>query len=475
MNNLKKVRVADLRIGDHVRKIEGPWLEHGFWRRSFRIKDQRVLDELSASGVEHVWIGAADPDESDSDAGSDDALPHDGGDASAAVAGPDSEIDATVVAESAADESDVTFASGADDEDLLFEPVEDDAPAERPPPRLQPHATPVKQGSSRLHRPDRPSPPSERDWQRAQRVCSLAKRVVTKMFDDVRHGRAIDAEAVMPVVDSVIENVSEQPGTLTSLARLKHQDQYTFMHSVAVCGLMTTLGLELGLDDEAVREAAIAGLVHDIGKMLVPQEILNKPGKLTPEEFQAIKFHTSGGHELLARFDGVGPVALDVVRHHHERLDGKGYPDGLAGDQISLFARMGTVCDVYDAITSDRPYKKAWEPTFALAQMRKWTAGSYDLVVFQAFVKSIGVFPNGSLVRLNSGRLAVVVDQHPSNLMTPMVKVFFSTKSGQPVPRELVDLGASGCREKIEALEDPTRWNFRNLHELWIPVDLTKI
>ncbi|MEZ5657236.1 MAG: HD domain-containing phosphohydrolase [Burkholderiaceae bacterium] len=185
--------------------------------------------------------------------------------------------------------------------------------------------------------------------------------------------------------------------------------------------------------------------------------------------------HTTLGHQLVERLGTLGPVAADVVRHHHERLDGNGYPDGLAGDQISLFARMGTVCDVYDAITSDRPYKKAWEPTIALQQMRKWAPGSYDPVVFQAFVKSIGVFPNGSLVRLSSGRLAVVIDQNPANLAAPMVKVFYSTKSRQPVTRELIELGAAGCRERIEGIEDPARWGLKNLNELWMPVDLSKI
>ena len=148
-------------------------------------------------------------------------------------------------------------------------------------------------------------------------------------------------------------------------------------------------------------------------------------------------------------------------------MDGSGYPEGLKGDQISLFAKMGAVCDVYDAITSNRPYKTGWDPAESLRKMAEWANGHFDGKVFQAFVKSLGIYPIGSLVQLSSGRLGVVVEQTSKSLTTPVVKVFFSTKSNMRIVPELVDLSKPGAVEKILKREDPAKWRFSDLNELW--------
>jgi hypothetical protein len=158
---------------------------------------------------------------------------------------------------------------------------------------------------------------------------------------------------------------------------------------------------------------------------------------------------------------------LDVCLHHHEKVDGSGYPHRLKGDEISLFAKMGAVCDVYDAITSDRPYKRGWDPAESIRKMAEWSKGHFDEAVFKAFVKSVGIYPTGSLVRLESGRLGVVMDQHESSLLTPRVKVFFSAKSKTPLPQQIIDLAKLVGREKIIGRESPEDWNFPNLDELW--------
>jgi HD-GYP domain-containing protein (c-di-GMP phosphodiesterase class II) len=162
----------------------------------------------------------------------------------------------------------------------------------------------------------------------------------------------------------------------------------------------------------------------------------------------------------------VGPVALDVCLHHHEKVNGRGYPKGLKGDEISLFAKMGAVCDVYDAITSNRPYKTGWDPAESLMKMATWTKeGHFDERVFQAFVKSIGIYPTGSLVKLQSGRLAVVIEQSRGALLSPLVRVFFSTKSNEPIPVELLDL--SKTADQIVSRESKTHWGFQNLDRFW--------
>jgi HD-GYP domain-containing protein (c-di-GMP phosphodiesterase class II) len=171
------------------------------------------------------------------------------------------------------------------------------------------------------------------------------------MFEDARLGRTLDAEGCVLLVHEISDSVSRNPGALLSLARLKTQDDYSYMHSVAVCALMISLGRQLGLDDAGCREAGLAGLLHDIGKAVIPSAILSKPGKLDDDEFAVIKTHPERGHELLVAGRSVSASALDVCLHHHERMDGKGYPHGLVAADIALFARMAAVCDVYDAVT----------------------------------------------------------------------------------------------------------------------------
>jgi HD-GYP domain-containing protein (c-di-GMP phosphodiesterase class II) len=175
---------------------------------------------------------------------------------------------------------------------------------------------------------------------------------------------------------------------------------------------------------------------------------------------------------MLVEAQGVDDVALDVCLHHHEKMDGSGYPKGLKGDEISLFAKMGAVCDIYDAITSNRPYKAGWDPAESIRKMAEWSASHFDPNVFQKFVKCIGIYPIGSLVRLHSGRIAVVIDQTEKSLLTPKVKVFFSTKSNARIPVEVIDLSLPYANDKIVANEDPEKWNFTDLNELWGGVEL---
>ncbi len=161
----------------------------------------------------------------------------------------------------------------------------------------------------------------------------------------------------------------------------------------------------------------------------------------------------------------------DIQRIHdsgiREAWIDSGYPHRLQGEAISHYAKMGAVCDVYDAVTSDRPYKKGWDPAEAVRRMAEWSKGHFQNEVFQAFVKAVGIYPVGTLVRLHTGRLGVVVDQSGRSLLTPKVKVFFSTKSQLRLPPEIIDLASPGCNEKITAHENPAKWGFPDLEELW--------
>ena len=287
------------------------------------------------------------------------------------------------------------------------------------------------------------------------------------MFHEARMGKAVDTAGAQKLVEEISDSVSRNPGALISLARLKTADDYTYMHSAAVCALMVALSKQLGLNEQQTRSAGIAGLLHDLGKALMPMDVLNKPGKLTDEEFAIIKKHPEEGHKLLLSSTGADEIALDVVLHHHEKTDGSGYPKGLKGAEISLFAKMGAVCDVYDAITSNRPYKAGWDPAESLRKMAEWANGHFEQSVFQAFVKSLGIYPIGSLVKLNSGRLGIVIDQTEKSLLTPRIKVFYSTKASSRIKPEIIDLSNPNCQEKIAGREDPAKWKFHDLNELW--------
>lgn len=304
------------------------------------------------------------------------------------------------------------------------------------------------------------------ELKRAEKICARGKEAVLSMFQEARMGKAIDAEAALPLVEEISNSVLRNPGALISLARLKTVDDYTYLHSVAVCALMISLARQLGLSESETQEAGMAGLLHDLGKAFVSTEILNKPGKLTSAEFDVIKTHPYEGCRLLSAVKGISNQVKDVCLHHHEKIDGTGYPNGLMGESISLFAKMGAVCDVYDAITSNRPYKMGWDPAESIKQMAEWD-GHFDKVVFEAFVKSLGIYPIGSLIRLQSGRVGVVLEQGENSLLQPKVKVFFSTKLQAYIKPKIIDLARLGAHDKIVGREDHKKLGIKNIDHYW--------
>ena len=300
----------------------------------------------------------------------------------------------------------------------------------------------------------------------AKKIIQDSKKAITSMFNDARLGKAVNAEAAGSLVTEITASVSRNQNALISLVRLKTKDDYTYMHSVAVCAFMIALAKELGLNETETKQAGMAGLLHDIGKAGISLDVLNKPGALTDEEFDLVKKHPEQGHAMLIQAQILDEVVLDVCLHHHEKINGAGYPHKLAGDTISLFAKMGAVCDVYDAVTSNRPYKAGWEPGISLQRMAQWE-GHFEPNIFKAFVRSIGIYPIGSMVKLKSGRLAVVIDQNEKSLLAPMVKVFFSTKSKMRIPTELLDLSKASTNDSIASHENPAAWGIENTQDIW--------
>lgn len=402
---LKKVAVEDLRLGMYLVEFCGSWTEHPFWRERFLLKSANDLEKIRASSIREVWI--------DSEKGLD--------------------IDGR------APVKEISEASSA--ESVLCDGL--------------PEKVTLKQSYA-----------LDCEVREASRLCSESKKAIIEMFRQARMENAVKIDEAHGIVSQITESVVRNPHALISLARLKSANEYTYMHSIAVCGLMIGLARQLGLSGEMVNEAGMAGLLHDLGKMAVPLDILDKPGRLTDDEFRVIYQHPEWGARILEGCQNVSSSVIDVCLHHHEKVDGTGYPDRLAGEQISLLGRMAAVCDVYDALTSDRPYKKGWGPAEAIKKMAEWE-GHFDKAVFQSFVKFIGIYPVGSLVRLESSKLAVVIAQSPASLLKPVVKVFFSIPSSTLIPTRILDLGAVSCNDRIVARESLRDWEFKNLEKLW--------
>jgi putative nucleotidyltransferase with HDIG domain len=269
---LKCIAVADLCVGMYIHEFCGAWMDHPFWKSRFLLKSEKDLQRIRASSIGELWI--------DVSKGLD-------------------------VAEGTPSVSPEDVAAAA--EASLLAAVQ---------------SRPVSQGVA-----------MEDELQRAVKLCATAKAAVVSMFGDARMGQALQFEQAGELVEEISDSVLRHPNALISLARLKNADEYTYMHSVAVCALMIALARQLGLNEALVREAGLAGLLHDIGKISVPSEILSKSGKISPVEYELIKGHAQAGHDVLKGVKFLWPVA-EVALQHHERVDGTGYPQGLRGDQI---------------------------------------------------------------------------------------------------------------------------------------------
>lgn len=292
----------------------------------------------------------------------------------------------------------------------------------------------------------------------AKKIHKEAHTIVRNVMQDARLGKQVQIEKVEPLVEQMTESILRNQGALIALCGIKNKDDYTFLHSVSVCTLMVSFCRSLGLPDEQIRQGGIGGLLHDIGKMNTPLEILNKPGKYTDEEFAIMRRHPEEGHQILLQTPGVGEVPLTICIQHHERMDGTGYPNNLKADQIDMMGKISAVVDVYDAISSNRCYHKGMEPTDALRKMLEWSRFHFDPNLVQAFIRCLGIYPVGSMVMLESGRLAVVVEQNPSNMLMPTVKAFYDTRKLayiEPVVR--IDLAKTGA-DRVVSHESSEKW-----------------
>jgi HD-GYP domain-containing protein (c-di-GMP phosphodiesterase class II) len=283
-------------------------------------------------------------------------------------------------------------------------------------------------------------------------VYKDARGWIDTMLEDVRLGESIDTEKARDLVVALADQVITNPDALVWLTHLRSRDEYTATHCINVCILALSFGRDLGLSDQQLHQLGMGALLHDIGKMQIPDEVLNKPGRLTKEEFEVIKGHPSHGHAMLVDDHQLDSHSLHIVLHHHERLDGNGYPNGMAGEDIPLLTRISSIVDVYDAITSDRCYHDGVAPAQALENLFKWSAGNFDVSLLEKFIKCLGIYPIGSVVRLNTKAVGVVVATDVDHRIKPIVLLAVDANGKAYLPRRLVNLSSAVWEETDQTL-----------------------
>ncbi|WP_323012163.1 HD-GYP domain-containing protein [Castellaniella sp.] len=291
----------------------------------------------------------------------------------------------------------------------------------------------------------------------AREIIDESREQVQQLFGDVDVGGRIDLTQLQGLVQEMSDSIDGHPDALTSLSRLKKADQYLYAHSVAVAALMTSLARAMRLSEAHVRMAGMAGLLHDIGKIRDPAEMAGKAGRIIQAPQEILHRHPEAGAAVLRADPSVPPEVIEVCLHHHERMDGTGFPDKLAGKQIGLLSRMAAICNFYDEMTSSQPYRKGWDPAFALYKMLK-SEGQFDMDVLGAFVRAMGRYPVGSIISLINSELGLVVAQNPDLPEQPIVKVFYSIRWAHAIPERRVDLSDPDCGSGVLPVRAPVDW-----------------
>lgn len=397
---IKKVSITQLCVGMYVQDLGGSFLDHSFWRSRFLISSERKLKKLRESRLEWVLI--------DTDRGLD-------------------------VGQAATQEPALSVA------DVASAPV-------------------TAQQSTASQQPEVPRATSEQQsFDDAKEILDESRDQVKQLFADAELGSKLDFSQVQGLVQDMADSLEGHPDALTSLARIKKADQYLYAHSVSVAALMTALARTMRLADEHVHLAGMAGLLHDIGKAHDPADAPGKIGRPIQPPQELMRQHPAVGAAILRADPSIPPEVVEVCLHHHERMDGKGFPDQLVGKQIGLLSRMAAICNYYDEMTSSRPYRKGWDPAFTLFKMLQ-SEGQFDVDVLGAFVRSIGRYPVGSIISLINSELGLVVAQNRDMPELPVVKVFYSIRWAHAIPERRVNLADPDCGSAVLPVRAPVDW-----------------
>ncbi len=291
--------------------------------------------------------------------------------------------------------------------------------------------------------------PLREELRYAEATHREAQTVVRDVMHDIRLGKNIESEKVVRVVGTMVDSIFRNADALSSLTRLKGYDEYTFVHSVNVCVFCLALGRRLDYSRHDMETLGIGGLLHDTGKIKVSPAILNKPGPLDDEETAEMRRHTLYSVEVLERAGGIPDGAKQVALRHHERWNGGGYPHGLRGEEIGRIGQVAAICDVYDAMTSDRCYAKAMPPHEVIRKIHEWADREFSIDVVQPFIRAMGIYPAGTVVLLDNGEIGVVTSVNREKILRPRLMILFrdaGTRVSDPFEVDLIDRTKSGRR-----------------------------
>lgn len=398
----KKVATQHLKLGMYISKLDRPWLETPFLFQGFKLEQNKDIDELRAL-CRYVYI--------DTDQGED---------------------------------SEHVYSSDPCVNERQFVAPLKDLPVQ----------TTFYENISSL----------EDEMEVARNSHTRAYEIIGSVMDDVRAGKQLSTmgarEAVTQMVDSIVRN----PDAFAWLTKLKRKDSYTYSHSIDSCTLMIAFGRHIGLPKPTLHDIAMGALFADVGKMRISNEILSKPVRLGPEEFEEIKKHVQHSVDIMRESKGIAEDSYVVVANHHERFNGSGYPQGLIGTATPIYGRMAAIVDCYDAITSTRPYGAAMSPHEAIRKLYEWRGVEFQEELIEHFIQCLGVYPTGTLVELSTGEVGIVISQNRVRRLRPKVMMILD-KEKSPTPMySTVDLATAapdcdGNAIEIERSVDPDTYN----------------
>ncbi|WP_150911549.1 HD-GYP domain-containing protein [Marinobacter halotolerans] len=393
---IKRIPITALKVGMYITDLNNDWIPHNTQRKRGVIKKDETIDKIRRMGVKHVYIDAAKG-------------------------------------------LDTQDSEPARDVDLRNEKLLDSAGELTPGMARQ---TSVAE-----------------EMEKARQIHTQAQGLVGNLMSNVKLGGAIDIAPIHELADELQNSVFRNANALSCLGRIREKDNYLLEHSVNLSVLMSLFGRYRKLSSDALHQTIVGALLHDIGKILTPDEVLHKPGRLSAEEFEVMKAHARHSRDILATTEGIGELSIITAAQHHERLDGSGYPEGLKGEEISIYGRMVAITDVYDAITADRVYHRGVTPSHGLKKLLEWSGDHLDPKLVREFIRCVGLYPIGSLVLLESGRLGVVVETNDDDQRLPVLRVMYDTHARAPVSVTRMDLARPDNQDRILRSVDPELYN----------------
>ena len=390
---LKKIDTRDLAIGMYVQELDRPWIETPFMFQGFKIQNQDEIDGLHTL-CEFVYI---------------------------------------------------------DIERSINVPVTSRTPL----PRREPRTEQLKRISCI---PARKNPYAdkttvENELQTAKTIYAESRQAIKSMFNSLQQGEQISIQAIHKAADGVVESVLRNPDAFMLMRKLKEKETYSYAHAIDSCALAATFCRHLGIPETELRDIATGALMLDIGTIKLPSKLLEQKDPLTPSSIKLIQHHVKFGYNILRKTQGISRVAVEMVATHHERYSGKGYPQGMKGNEIPVSGRIAAIVDCFDAMTSERPYKHAISPHEALRELYKWRDIDFHAELVEQFIQCLGLFPTGTLVELNSGQVGIVLSQNRRRRLYPKLLLILNADKEHYEKPHTLDLWDHARKYKGKVLE----------------------